>query len=121
MVKLIEKIRRFYPQVYLIANRGFSMLNDFGWAVDGVVAESVLTEFDYELQTLNLRADTASIEKTGLLKNAKKQFNLEVFTLDYVGESGNFDTGTVNRNAREHGFIPYISTRNLNRIFFTEE
>ncbi len=120
MVKLIEKIRREFPEVYLIANRGFSMLNDFGWAVDGVVAESVLTEFNSEQQVLNFNSDNAHNATLDFLKNAKTQFNLEVFTLDYVGETGDFDTNQVTAKAREKGFIPYISTRNLNRIYFTE-
>lgn len=120
MVQLIEKIRWQYPQIYIIANRGFSMLNDFGWAVDGVVAESVLTEFNHEQQALNFNSDNAHNARLAFLRNAKMQYNLEVFTLDYVGETGDFDTNQVTAKAREQGFIPYISTRNLNKIHFTE-
>jgi len=62
-----------------------------------------------------LNTATALTNTLDLLRSLQRQ-NLLILTLDYLPEQDE-RIGEVIRRARALGFVPYISTRELDRIF----
>ncbi len=118
MIQLIKAIRKKFPTIYIIANRGFSMLSKIGSAIDGVVAESIFSTIEFnENQNARLRtSDEYNIETKKLL-SVKKKCNLLVLTLDYVESENKLNIKNIISTSRQFGFIPYISTAKLDSVY----
>ncbi|MFQ5637650.1 MAG: endo alpha-1,4 polygalactosaminidase [bacterium] len=118
MIQLIKSIRAKYPHIYLIANRGFSLLHSIGPVIDAVVAESLFTTIDFDSDSLGLRGENESEPIVTMLKRAKRKFHLTIFTLDYVKKENRSIINSILARSRLAGFKPYISTPNLDEIYF---
>lgn len=118
MVRLIRAMRKQYPDVILVTNRGFSMLGEFGDAIDGVVAESVFTSIDFDKNTTIVQPEFSYQAQLKQLKKMQKKYGLQVLTLDYFTEHNDARIKTVIELAREHEFVPFISSKNLDKIYF---
>lgn len=117
MVKLIKRIRQKFPKVFILGNRGFSILDETGRWLDGVVAESVFSTLDFERDTVRVRSEQEYAKEIALLQRAKNKFGLEVFTLDYLPPANDNQIQAVIARSRSLGFLPYISTKELDRIY----
>lgn len=117
MVRLIRQIRQEFPEIFIIGNRGFSLLNKTARWLDGIVAESVFTTIDFEQDTVRLRTPDEYARDIALLKRAKKELRLEVLTLDYVPPEEPHEIQAVIARSKELGFQPYISTKELDKIY----
>ena len=117
MTQLIKKIRKKFPEIYIIANRGFAILDNIGRDIDGVVAESIFTSFDFQNNRMRL-LDAAEYEpKLTKLLTLKKKYNLKIFTLDYVTPAQSDKVRHIIAFSRKRDFVPYISTPKLNKIY----
>lgn len=118
MVKLIQSIRTRYPDVLLIANRGFSILEKIAPVIDGILAESVFTEIDFKNNTTSLREASLYEEQLKKLAIVKREFKLVVFTLDYFNDETDDRINQVIAESRAHDFVPFVSTKELCKIYF---
>jgi uncharacterized protein (TIGR01370 family) len=114
MVSLIKEIRAKYPNLILIQNRGFSVIDETAKYVDGVMFECFTTHYNWssgryepwsgsDLNWVNKMAEK-------LLK-LRDKYNLIVLTLDYA-DSKSLKKKCV-EHAKEFGFIPFVSTVDL--------
>ncbi len=111
--RLIRAIRQRYPEVPLLLNRGFALAGAVADAIDGVVAESVFVVQQDGAPVLNTA--TALTNTLDLLRSLQRQ-GLLILTLDYLPEQ-DARIEDVIRRVRALGFVPYISTQELDRIF----
>ena len=118
MVRLIRKIRKNYPNVLLLANRGFAILNEIGNTIDGVVAESIFTDYDFKAKRVRLRPESEYAGYLNLLSSAQKKHNLVILTLDYTDAESEGEIRNVIRKSRDNKFVPYVSTIGLDKIHF---
>lgn len=118
MVRLIKLIRKKFPTIYIVANRGFAFLNEIASSIDGVVAESIFTTIDFEKSMTRRRNayETAPIIKQ--LRKASKRTGLKVFTLDYPDLENRMDIEEIIAQSQRLGFIPYLSTPKLEKVYF---
>ena len=100
MVTLIKTIRRNYPNIKIIANRGFDILQRFEDDIDMVLGESMEQEQVRLLQDLKRRRPKVTI-----------------LSLDYIDPANRNAVIQAYRRQRANGFSPYVSTRELNRVF----
>lgn len=122
MVRLIRAIRKKYPSIYLVANRGFVILDQIADVIDGVLAESLFSTVDFESNTVRLRPEVEYRDTLAKLRTVQKQSGVQIFTLDYMAKASESERATVIERARREGFRPYISTVRLDTIFtFTSE
>ena len=122
MVELIKSIRETYPDLYIIQNRGFSILNETCKYVDALLFEDFGTTYDFE--TGSYRPLTWG-ELRETMRNAVMVRELcgdcvEVFALAYA-DPGNRLTmrlymALVERLASAYGFVPYVSDLNLTYV-----
>jgi endo-alpha-1,4-polygalactosaminidase (GH114 family) len=100
MVSLIKTIRRNYPSIKIVVNRGFDILPKIEGDIDMVLGESIVDS------------------QVTLLKHMKKRRpSLTILTLDYVDPKDRNAVIQAYRRQRANGFNPYVSTRELNMIF----
>lgn len=117
MVTLIRALRKNFPSIYIIVNRGFSILDKIGPVIDGVVAETIFSSFDFKTSRYRLLTLAEYSTNLKLLYDAKRKFNFAVFTLDYSNPKNKANIRKIIKKSRDHGFIPYISTINLDSIY----
>ncbi len=118
MVQLIRRIRKKYPDIFLVANRGFDMLEQIGRSIDAVVAESVFTRIDFENDTTYVQSAPGYQAQLERLERARKKFGIGVLTLDYFKNQADRRIFDVIRLSRSYEFVPFVSTTNLDRIYF---
>lgn len=118
MIKLITAIRTKFPSIYIIVNRGFSILDEIGSVIDGVVAESIFTNIDFENNRVRLLTPDEYYMNVQRLLSIRKKFNLTIFTLDYTSPDDTSYVSSIIAKSRDYDFIPYISTAKLDSVFF---
>lgn len=111
LVALVKGLRDRFPEAILIQNRGFRLLPQTAEYLDAVMYESFSTTYDFKGQRyLAFDGDPGVV-----LPYAKR--GLVVLALDYASPT---DAALVERafvRAREFGFIPYVSTILLDRVY----
>lgn len=118
MINLIRVIRKKFPSIYIIVNRGFSMLSEISSVIDGVVAESIFTRIDFENNTVRLLTPDEYYMNIQRLVAARSKFNLTIFTLDYINPNDTTYVNSIMTKSRNYEFIPYLSTTKLDSIYF---
>ena len=120
-VELLKEVRAAFPGITIIMNRGFPVLGKAVPYVDGVIAESVFTDYDAQHQRYEMRP----LEQRQLLlaqiqayKRAAEKAGKEpqLFGLEY-GDLA--DTPMVKKlydKQRQQGWRPYVGSRALNVI-----
>jgi len=118
MVRLIKSIRKSLPSAYLVANRGFAILDEIAGSIDAVVAESIFTTIDFEQSVARRNRPHEYEPITKQLQKKKKKDGLKIFTLDYPNLENEFDIEKIIADSHAFGFVPYISTPRLDKVFF---
>ncbi|HEX3865079.1 MAG TPA: endo alpha-1,4 polygalactosaminidase [Stellaceae bacterium] len=113
---LVRSIRKSYPNLLVLMNRGYALLPAVTDCVDGMVAESLLTESDSHHNTQYKWNDESDVlVQLSLLTPAKRR-RLPILSLDYWNVD---DTKTIREiygRERQLGFHPYVATRMLDKI-----
>lgn len=110
MVRLLQKLRRWAPGSYLLANRGFSLLPELSRLANGALLESFSSTWTDGYRRLTPQ----ELEYTAAMKARVEQARLDVYGLDYAV------TPALSRFARQRaarlGVPHFVSTRELDRI-----
>lgn len=115
---LVKAIRRHYPRIYIMLNRGYTILPAVESEIDAVLGEAVFTEIDFEKNTYRLTDPKLYRQQVDLLQAARKrQPKLRVFTLDYWKPDDIAGVIRIYAEQRKNGFLPYVSVKELDRIF----
>jgi len=117
MIRLIHSIRKKYPSIYLMANRGFAILEQVADDIDGVLAESLFSSVDFETNMVRLRPEAEYQDTLEKLRSVRSTAGVQVFTLDYLADASLTEREVVLQRSRRESFVPYISTVQLDRIF----
>lgn len=116
-VELVRSIRRRFPAIKIMMNRGYELLPGVERDIDYVLGESVFTDYDFQKKTYGFVAPGTYREQVNLLKAAqKRQPKLQVFTLDYWNPSDSEGISRIYEEERRNGFSPYVATIELDRI-----
>ena len=122
MAKLIESIRETYPDLYIIQNRGFSILNETCRYIDALLFEDFGTLYDFEAEAYR---PLTWRELRETMKNASRVLELgggrlEVFALAYADPNKPLTMrlymSLVDKLASRYGFTPYVSDLNLTYV-----
>lgn len=106
-IRLIRTIRLHYPQIKIMVNRGFSILPHIAEAIDMVLAESIY-----------INSNEKVYQEISDQLHSLKQSNpdLELYSLDYWDPSDPKGIKALYDKQRKEGFIPYVTTPELNQI-----
>lgn len=112
MADLILAIRKRYPDLIIVQNRGLRVLEQTGPVVDGVMIESFSSTYDFQTKAY-LPADYDASS----WKRLQERFGFAVLALDYALPSDIPQIRHDYQRAREWGFLPYVSTIMLDQIY----
>jgi uncharacterized protein (TIGR01370 family) len=115
--EFLSVLRRTFPRSILLAN-GTETLVDAAPYVDGYVTEGIFAT--YELADAGYRQTTSDERKWRLsqVEAALARARRPVFSIEYAGgaESPGGLAEWATRQAREHGFRPYVTTKSIDRL-----
>ncbi len=114
-LNLVKAIRYHYPMIKIMMNRAYFLLPDVAQDIDMELGESVYTDYDFEAKTYHLVPKQLYEQQVQMLKAAQKD-DVEVYTLDYWDPHDADMIEKIYKVQRENGFIPYVSTIELDQI-----
>jgi len=116
-IRLVRTIRRHYPDIPIMMNRGFDLLPDVENDITMVMAESFRTDQDPTTKIYKFTSEPdyqyiLNILHTAQTKNPK----LKIMTLDYWDPKDTEGMRKIYKLQRQNGFLPYVSTVDLHAV-----
>lgn len=110
---LILSIRQQYPDIYIIANRGFELMPVIAKHINEVVAESLFSA--YEAGKNSYQSTSASDQQwlINQLQQVKNQYGLPITVIDYLPASSFRQADQLARRIDKLGFTPWITNGHL--------
>ncbi len=116
-VKLVKAIRLNYPHIPIMMNRGLALLPQVLNDINMLLAESTFTDYSSVTKTYHRMPKAEYRSYVASLKEIQKQNNeIKIFTLDYWDPADTKMIAEIYRVQREQGFIPYVSTPDLQTL-----
>lgn len=116
LVSLIRALRARFPGIRLIANRGFELLPDIAGELEAIAAESLYRGWN---QSARQYREVPPADREWLharLDEARSRYQLPVIVIDYLPASERAQMRDTVRQIRQHGFIPWVSTGQLDTL-----
>ncbi|WP_324735590.1 endo alpha-1,4 polygalactosaminidase [Thermococcus sp. SY098] len=121
MVKLIKAIREKYPDIVIVANRGFSITKEIAPYVDYVLFEDFITYYDFNDNKYKIYQD-GDLQWVLAQAEMLKKLKVKVLALSYVDLDNEKEveefSKIVCKYADEYGFEVYMADITLQRIGF---
>lgn len=115
--RLIKALKLHWPDVQIILNRGYGLLDHVAFDIDHVLGESVYADYEFSTKTYEKVPEALYRDQVDILKQAQvKNPDLSVLTLDYWDPTDTRTIAEIYRVQRENGFSPYVATIDLDRI-----
>ncbi|MBI3637999.1 MAG: endo alpha-1,4 polygalactosaminidase [Candidatus Rokubacteria bacterium] len=113
---LLRDVRARHPRALLVLNGGVPLAARSPALVDGVTVESVWTDYDFAAKRY-LRRDDADAARRATRLEALAARGVPVLTLEYApGDDADWIKTLIGKS-RARGFVPYVSTIGLDRVF----
>jgi uncharacterized protein (TIGR01370 family) len=116
VITLIRKIRRAYPDKVIIMNDGTFLVDQVSSSIDGLCVESVFASYNFQSKNYFVRPRSESEGRCRELAAIVKQYGLRIFLIDYAAPGDVKTKSFVMAESRQRGFIPFVSTINLDSI-----
>jgi uncharacterized protein (TIGR01370 family) len=115
--ELILAIRKEFPDVGIILNRGFFLLPEVAGSLDYVLGESIYSDFDFASKQYRKTPEREYREAVATLQEARRAApRLQVLTLDYWWPSDQKRISRIYAVERAKGFLPYVATVGLDTL-----
>ena len=116
-VRLVKAIRRHYPDLTLMVNRGYDLLPAIERDVDAVLAESLYGTYDFATKRYRRVSPSDSAAQVALLRAARaRRPKLSLYALDYWDPADASGIASLYQAARASGFVSYVATIELDRL-----
>lgn len=115
--RLVRAIRREHPDIPIMLNRGYAVLPEVVQAIDAVLAESLITTYDFQSQTYKwVDAETVA-QQMLLLEPARTAARpIPIFSLDYWHSTDPVTLAQIYEQERAMGHAPYVATILLDQL-----
>jgi len=117
MVGFVKAIHEKYPQLILISNNGFSILNEIVPYLGGMLAEGITMMPDFEKGGYKDVPEEDRQYKVSILKSIKHGYKIPVFAVDYTWQDDKAGIKKCIEQSRRLGFKPYVAEKELNRVY----
>lgn len=116
-IQLVKDLRREFPSIIIMMNRGYALLPEVGGHIDVALGESVYGTYDCERRVYRAVSPADYRTQVQLLKQARKANPaLRICTLDYWDPADRDGIRRIYREERANGFDPYVATVGLDRL-----
>ncbi|HBY09400.1 MAG TPA: hypothetical protein DEH22_17070 [Chloroflexi bacterium] len=113
VIRLIRQIRAFYPHLMLVANRGFSILDEINELVDAFLFEAFTTHSTHGITSNYAIWDNQALAWTAQQVDHlhAKGVNIPILALDYAAPSDTALRSAAWRRAQKYGLLSFTTTR----------
>jgi uncharacterized protein (TIGR01370 family) len=116
-IRMVKTIRRHYPDLTLMMNRGYDLLPAVERDIDAVLAESLYGTYDFTSKRYRRVAPADSAAQVALLNAARaRRPGLKLYALDYWDPADAAVVAQLYEAARASGFVAYVATIELDRL-----
>ncbi|MBL8805516.1 MAG: endo alpha-1,4 polygalactosaminidase [Rhodospirillales bacterium] len=116
-IELVKAIRNRNPGMPIILNRGYEILPAVETAIDMVLAESLVTDWDFQGKAPRMAPPGLHASQVELLSAARKRRPaLRVLALEYWTPEDTATIRSIYGKVRALGFAPYVATVALDRV-----
>ena len=116
-IELIQAIRRHYPNIKIMLNRAFSLLDSVAEHIDYSLSESLISRYNFATEDYEW---VPSSEYKPILKQldliSQQHPDLVFYSLDYWQPTDTATMKKIYRMQKKHGFLPYVATVELNQF-----
>ena len=121
MIKLIAALRKKYPRIPIVANRGFTILEGMIPEIDGILFEAFTTRWDPGRKSSSLHSDSDLEWVDGVLAKIQKlggSLGIQVLVLDYAGPGQDEVARRARKRADVAGLTWSLTTGSLDALPF---
>lgn len=116
-VNLVKAIHLHYPEAILMMNRAYELLPQLADQINIELGESVYSTYDFTTKSYKHVPEEEYQRQVELLKKAQQANpQLRVFTLDYWNPDDSDEIRKIYQVERNNGFVPYVSTIDLQKV-----
>jgi polysaccharide biosynthesis protein PelA len=116
-VNLVRGMRIKFPQLTIMANRGYEILPRIVADIDMVLGESVHSTYEVKKAAYTWVEEAAVRWQTTQLYEARRlKPELKLFSLDYWSANDSGGIAKIYAEARRNGLIPYVGTFDLTQV-----
>ncbi len=117
-IDLVKAVRAAYPDIKIMVNRGFDILPDIAGDIDMVMAESIYTDWVKNPKKPQLVPPEEYRNYVLAIKKGQEiSPSLKVYSLDYWDMKDTKEIKGIYKLHRLDGFIPYVSTKELDKVY----
>jgi len=113
MVTLLRAMKHQYPNVSLLFNRGFEILDQAAQFSDGLIAESLFAGWNSGKSIYQAVTENDREWLLAKLKQARDEFKLPVTVIDYLPPEQRKQAEHIAKKISLAGFTPWVSTPEL--------
>lgn len=119
ILEFLRRLRQRFPDIHICMNRGLELLPEAAPLINSLLIEDLSFEYDFEKKeyravSQNVRQALVAAARKGLAANP----GLTVLTLDYAKPDQKDRIAEAISYSRSKGFVPYVSTLELDKIYF---
>lgn len=113
-IGLLATIRKHYPRIKIMVNRGFHILPEIAPYIDMSLAESIMVNFHTNSNEPQYFDEAVTQEYVDIIKQAQGENpKLRVYSLDYWPPSNVEEVKNIYKKQRARGYVPYVTTIDL--------
>lgn len=116
LAEVIATLRAGHPRALVVLNGGLPLAERAPASVDAVVVESIWTDYDFGARRYRPRAGGDAENRAARLERLAA-LGVPVLTLEYAAPDDRAWIERLISQARARGFVPYVSTVGLDRVF----
>jgi len=115
--RLVRTLRRNFPRMIIVLNRGYDLLPLVERDIDMVLGESVYADYDFAAKKYGKVDEPTYRQQVEILQAAaRRQPKLKVLTLDYWDPNDAAGIAEIYRVQAANGFSPYVATVELDKL-----
>lgn len=119
MIELVKAIHSRYPELLLVSNNGFPLLEELALYLSGVLAEDIFMMPDFANGGYRKVPAAEREYKIAVLKKIQA-LGRPVFNIEYASPKDKAAIRVCLRQSRRLGFKPYVAEKNLSAIYANE-
>ena len=116
LADILKTIKQRYPQMRLIANRGFEAMPTIAPLLEAVVVESLYASWDNANKLYHPADPEGRIWLLQQIEGLQRDYGMEIIIIDYLPAERRDEARRLAKRIREKGFVPWISNPALNSV-----
>ncbi|KJJ83726.1 secreted protein [Candidatus Omnitrophus magneticus] len=117
MIDLVRAVRLKYPDLIMLSNNGFEILEDIAPFIDGLIVEDINMMPDFKNGGYKKVESSEREYKISVLRGLMDRFKLNVFAIDYAPCNSRQIIKDCVTKCRKLGFNPYVAEKDLNAVY----